>query len=1255
MKKRDLILAGALLLGMSVQAQEQLFFYGFEADETALDGPDSLKIPVDSIKQLTYYDVEEGASTVTGADVREWEELEPIDTAIYLVNGISPLASRGDLVNVTKDNDGQHAIEFENMGAKGGEYYLTYKADTVGGATSDCNDYEANIFVRGLPIKDNTSYRLSYYVKASAAVGHLQTDVLRGWYNSEKPFSMAGESSAGTFVGSKKDFSTDRWERVTMMTYYLNDSVANHYMYQQGYYWGDAWKKVINNKTYNYIKQPDTYFVRFSFRTPGVTYYVDDIALTESWIAGAEYNGQVMRVDFGYDTNMAEICEADPLKSKKLPYEYFDLVGYYYENEGDEEWIEEVLPIYGAEYHNDGYLYIWLDEDVTFDGLDSVGLNFRNPGAETGLQLKYDGTLYPMALDTNWVNAGKIVPDFSSEPAFYNPEISATSQDMMPPLVQSLEPVAGSFTLDSNSREIKVTFNKTTYAVLNCKDTEEKGVMAKLTGSGVSEFWIPTAYDEETFTVTFSRQAKDTAPLNGDYTFEVYQMRAVSFGEEGEDYSCIYSFGELGDAPKFMAKLDFSGYNKGDVVPGIVFDRAKNIAEVTEFQGLFEKALKFGAFGASGLDSSTGGQKISYTFNVTEAGDWYVNYGTSGCLKNSWNDGARMVVSIVDAEGTNIYTYDEGGTNNKPSEGGMVDSVDVQSTLVNFPAAGEYTVSFALPNELSMGGSWGHQGGRILYYFEVCSQQTYGRAWNYIAAFNLSLANAQATIAKAEANTIYTGAALEALKAFVADNEDFISKSPVAYNEMNASFAAEIGKMNTRMSIVDAYYAAYDATKVLVDSMKAIDGYKDLAAVATASASLAANKDLNVVPLTDDEIKALTDQFNAETKAINDRCTAIADFQKALEAALTVIEDNAETAYVEFDEYKALQKAYNENKDLAVYTVTDEELANATKLLSDSTIAIQGKVNSIPILTAQVKGLAQLATTLQVSWGAVDAEELAAQLAAETEDNQKLAGVYQLAIKAAIEGIFAEASIEESINMTNFIQNAGFYTTTTSSSINKGSDVLPGWNITTSSGATSGSQYGSGNITADASAPVKDTYLAMNWNSGITVSQELVNLPAGIYTLGVGYQSESPFGGYVLVEQFDADNNKIQTDTLNWSGSGYSHASPAANQFLDSLAITGAVTKITSVASTTSGWAVQDNWSLTLDARIEGYDYAAAAAASQAALGEAYTGVNAIVTPSKVEFYNLNGMQVTEPNKGVNIRISTGANGQRVIEKVLIK
>ena len=1258
MKKRDLFLAGALLLGMSVQAQEQLFFYGFEADETSLLGPDSLKIPVDSILELQYYDVTDGSNGAYTLD-ETWKLLEPVvlDTPLYMINGISPLTSRGDIVSVV-EADEQHAIEFEGFGGKGGEYYLTYKADTVG-ATGNCNDYEANIFVRGLPIKDNTSYRLSYYVKADKAEGYLQTDVMRGWYNSEKAFSLNG-ASGNEFVGTKETFQTERWERVTMMTYYQNDSVANQHMYAAGYWWTNSWKRNIDGTDYSFIVQPDTYFARFSFRGPGVTYYVDDIALTESWIAGAEYNGQILRVDFGYDTNLAEIAKASPLKSVKLPYEYFDLVGYYYENEGDEEWTEEVLPIYGAEYHEDGYLYIWLDDEVTFEGLDSVGMNFRNPGAETGLQLKYDGTLYPMADDTVWANAGKVVPDFFSEPAFYNPEITATSQDMMPPLVESVEPEAGSFTLDSNTREIKVTFNKETYANLNCTDAEEKGVMAKLSTSGVDEFWIPTAYDEENFVVTFSRQAIYTTPLNGDYSFQVYQMRAVSFGEEGEDYNCVFSFGELGEAPKFQAKLDFAGYNKGDVVPGIVFDRSKNIAEVTTFTGAYDKALKFGIFNANNLDGSTGNIKIEYSFDITEAGEWYVNYGTSGCLKNSWNDACKMVVTIVNEAGEEIYSYSEEGSNNKPVEGGQVDSADVQSTLVNFPAVGKYTVRFALPNEMSNSG---HAGGRILYFFEVCSVQSYARAWNYIAGFNVALANAQAAIAKAEANVNYTGAALDALKAFVDKYKLFEDTAPSAYSKMNADFATETGKLTNRFDIVDAYYAAYEATKVLVDSMSALEGYKDLAAVATASASLAANKDLNVVPLTDDEIKALTDQFNAETKAINDRCAAIAEFNTALATALETIEDNAGTTFAEFVEYKALQAAYNDYKDLAVYTVSDEDLATATKALKEGAEGFTSTMSAVSTLTKQVKDLKELAEGLEVAWGAIDAQELAAQVAAETEDNQKLANVYKLAIKAQLETMMAAGEFEgiSPLSMGSFIQNTQLYTgikgystpdyqgnphngaNAVKLSDQKGDDkakFLPGWTVE----ASGGNVY---TYNHAVSAIASEAELAIDWNSNITMSQELTNLPAGVYSFEIAYRADgaSSLTGEVVFIQEGVDTT--YTDTLSMA--------EGADKFVQ-FNYYGGNLSVKARFNNTSTWSYYDALDgLSLVEPLADFDYASAAAASQAALGEAYTGVNAIVTPSKVEFYNLNGMQVTEPNKGVNIRISTGANGQRIIEKVLIK
>ncbi|MBO7293838.1 MAG: hypothetical protein J6U65_00310, partial [Bacteroidaceae bacterium] len=92
----------------------------------------------------------------------------------------------------------------------------------------------------------------------------MNVDLMRGFYNSEKQFSMTGEMNSGEFKLEKKTFQTDRWERVTMMSYYQNDSVANRYMYQAGYWWSDSWRRTIDGQEYNMIVQPDQYFVRLA-------------------------------------------------------------------------------------------------------------------------------------------------------------------------------------------------------------------------------------------------------------------------------------------------------------------------------------------------------------------------------------------------------------------------------------------------------------------------------------------------------------------------------------------------------------------------------------------------------------------------------------------------------------------------------------------------------------------------------------------------------------------------------------------------------------------------------------------------------------------------------------------------------------------------------------------------------------------------------------------------------------------------------
>ncbi|MBR4842535.1 MAG: hypothetical protein IK006_05540, partial [Bacteroidaceae bacterium] len=287
MKKRDLILAGALLLGfgLNVQAQtadEQLFFFGFEDGLASFT--DSAN-PIDSITQIKYYDGV--VSNGTSAYPKDLTISYVKDSLMLLLNGITPLGSRGDIYEIVTDPLGGHQADMEAMGAQGGSNYFKYTAGGEFGG-DNCPDYNADLFVRGIFFEPYTSYRLVFYTKASTTEAAINAGVFSGYYNSEKPISMNG-ANGGEFYMEKREFTTDRWERNTLMMFFQNDSIANAHMYNAGFWWQDSWRTVDpeTGVEYNAIKQFEKFFYRISFMAPGVTYYLDDISLYKSTIGGA--------------------------------------------------------------------------------------------------------------------------------------------------------------------------------------------------------------------------------------------------------------------------------------------------------------------------------------------------------------------------------------------------------------------------------------------------------------------------------------------------------------------------------------------------------------------------------------------------------------------------------------------------------------------------------------------------------------------------------------------------------------------------------------------------------------------------------------------------------------------------------------------------------------------------------------------------------------------------------------------------------
>ena len=361
MKQRDLLFAGLLLLGAPAFAQDGptrtnqdakvIFSQDFEADWEAWSS-DSIDV-IDVLEYYNHPGIHNGTDMTPWSQRDQWQRgLFRTDSVIILKNGILPTDNAGevsagnfagDKYGTEKNSENERIDAMREFGQSdlGGEYILKYYSDTCtlavqswgtykGGYTAN---YRRNLFVRGLDIEPNTSYRLTFFVKANNTRALPVTDsynntprmsagVFRGYYQSEKPFSMGVQSDPDhykyntQFEYTKDDFN-GKWEKVTYMTYYLNDSVANDFVFADGYWWeeghewewrADAPENPTGDSLY-YIVQPDKFFVRLGFLSDYTTFLVDNLSLTKSTIAGAEYYRDKLRIDFGYKTNMSDIVK----------------------------------------------------------------------------------------------------------------------------------------------------------------------------------------------------------------------------------------------------------------------------------------------------------------------------------------------------------------------------------------------------------------------------------------------------------------------------------------------------------------------------------------------------------------------------------------------------------------------------------------------------------------------------------------------------------------------------------------------------------------------------------------------------------------------------------------------------------------------------------------------------------------------------------------------------------------------------------
>lgn len=1309
------MIAGSLLLGFCLTAQaqkndDQLYFYGFEDNLTSFT--DSSK-PLDSIMKLRYYTkADDGAGS---KDITGWT-LDPVeyDTALYLLNGLSPY--RADVYSAVYVETDQHQEDMKKLGAVGGNYYLHVKTGkNSDGGTTESADYQGCLFIRNIPIEDYTSYRLVYYRKTDQpSQAKMYSGILRGYYNSEKSISMDGGNASGTeFMMHETSGITSNWQRVTLMTYYQNDSVANHHCYMAGYWWTSGWSRLAadgSGQERVYIEQPDKFFVRLTFSAPETDYYIDDIALYKSSIGGAESSGNIIRVNFGYSTNLKDLANASDLKSIELPGEYFTITGVdsFIENSaGATRGLDETdaefkarcgadafyersdIPVTSAEYHNDGYMYIFLaDNEVTgnpqnCDFYGDIRISFTNPMDDPKMALKYNGTLYPNSLDTTWVKAGKLVPNFENEFVLPNVSVSAIPVALLAPTALRIEPKTGSFKLPTTTTTVKVRFNKPVYC--DPGKFTDKGVLALFRKGGTVETWFASAFNAADSTVVFTRQTTDQTKgeLSGDYVIEIIQARAGASYDAAPIVKFALTFGTEMEAPNRLAKDDFQTLAVGATNPAGFTLNASCMMRIAAFKGLYTKALMFGIYGTNLAD---GNPVLTYTLTVNEACTKRVSFGMTGCLKDSYNDECKLEFRIFNnlKEKGDTLTTDvwEGRPKEdktyKPKEGETVSAVEEYQKMVTFPKAGTYSFEWKLPNEKPYGGS--HKGGRVLYYFEVSND--YSNAYKYIEKVDGAFAAAEAMKVNAEAAPKFAGSVLNALSAMITLYDGFttsttpIYTNPDDYNKAASDLSNATSAMKVRIDTVGIYEKEYHICDSIANSYDGTDT-ANVAVVLAAKALMLQHKSLNIPATEPADLRIIIKNIQNATKAMNDRQALAHKFIKLMADVVNVLD--VKKTYNFFAEYPALETAYNNNKGQDIILGTDAEINAAITAVQNALNTFNGKLDGALAMAHQAKLLVDLANTLSVDFDALSAgsadkiEEIMVTL---DNDNEALVAALKLAIKAKLYQMIANGEeIPADLDLSGFITNPGLYCTATIAEhmsqytytyvtpnqqrwkVKKGTytNVYPGWSFV--SGGANVHVGDEARYWIDAS-PVFDGWVSADWNSSFSMSQTVNELPLGIYSIGVAYSNAKANAGCNLMVFTDGeDTTYIDTVLMSTGGQNYL-ATP--NTITEDMAVSTGTVKINLNHASIGGWARVDNFALTFKGAFEtGVEYATLAAelntAAAAAITDVVTGVQSITVSGSVKYYNLNGIRLTAPQKGINIRVTTGADGKRVSEKILVK
>ena len=1128
-------MAGALLLSMPAYSQLKferhaedarlIFHQDFEAS-AGLSDQESYNewstTPIDTIFELEYYsrlgnstpssyrgdnDIYDGSEqweifAVRKDSISSEHPEASSGVGIVLFNGVSVSSNKSEIENGVYDRDSYTIINdggtdadrnaaFAQYGESGGKSYFKYITGQIDSrytshytaSTHSIGKYRRNLYVRGLDIEDESSYRLTFYIKTNKlnTWGPLfYADLMRGYHHQRAPFSM-GYKSGKDFSYTMDDFEDGKWQKVTIMNYYINDHEADAYpIYKGDYNWTDDWcwrpsdefldsigKTLPAGEVLNYIKQPDKFFIRFSFATDSVEYSLDNITLTKSWIGGCEYFGDKLRVNFGYDTNLDEIVKAEIARTNIKAVEIPNEGGKYFEvwcKKGD-DW--SFMPIRSAEYHDDGYMYIFTkyfpvdpddpdgeQEPLQFSDYDSVFVSFHNPQDRPELTLKYTGSLYPKALDTAWVNAGKIVPDFLNELAVPNPTTkiwaNVRSIDGLPPIMTKAPYEEGTFGLDANTKTLSFKFQKELMIddVFTGENTQNtKGVIFYVN----NEVWEPS-WDESTMSLVATRPDGYDSPLKGDYLIHITQVKALN-GDEGDDVSFNYHFGSFDLNPQEPTKLYGSdwrnelGANKdvNECVPASTWIRDCNSGSSPVFtQGnngpvddilVNNKKAKCCLFllnyPSSDLDgcayyiasrqssSSYSGHMWSIV-DFAAPGDYVIKFKAAAYIStNAKNSFLFYPKPDGDESGFTFDTF-QGVANKKTlcaelQPENVITKNDIKNGVAvwpvgtepeefefNVPAAGKYVFEWVSKK----GGSGGD--GILIGNYSISNKPSDDLSVKYVKKLLSAVDNAQTKLA-ATTETKYQGAAYQALSTAKTEAAAYVGNFPSKYDSVVAYVNECIVALNENVAVVDLFYSTIEDVKKKLASFTGDSvQYKELAAYKALGTHVADTLTWKCEEKTNAEINAETEVYKKEISALDDRMALIDRLNEKVAIVKALID--AKDARKDYDEYAVMQRGYAAALEQNLIEPADSVIEKAIVALNDAKNDYLFRFDYEIAKTRQIKELYALADSLGYNFAGFggNKDSIKTVINALGDDDPELSNILREAVIMQILKIYAE-------------------------------------------------------------------------------------------------------------------------------------------------------------------------------------------------------------------------------------------------------